>query len=358
MKKIKQKIFIFICICAVVVSSFVGLMPKTKASGYYPDTEYGVDTYQIAKNDYGVISVNHAYNYIMGLGVSEQDHFELASIYQTNDDDNDYIKVIGYNALDNNNTAQVYIKVLCYNSSESANVQTIFTSQINATSQWFLTYYRVDNEQMHTHNTHIFFTFGVNNVKNYSAYNFLPSGANGRDNVLICNNCSILKDNSQIQAITYNDEYDIYAEIIERLFMVNDLFDDYNGVMIHDYIVKDINDFYDSGYDSGYNRGYEGGYNRGYDDGDAVGYARGYDEGYAQGDYDGYRRGWDQGYARGKSDGENYNLHYFWLRNTLDAVNDFLSLELFPGVNIGLMVGVPLVFGVLRLILFIWRSGD
>lgn len=358
MKKIKQKIFIFICICAVVVSSFFGIMPKTKASGYYPDTEYSFDTYLISKNDYGVISVNHAYNYIMGLGVSEQDQFELASIYQTNDDDNDYIKVIGYNALDNNNMAQVYIKVLCYNSSESANVQTLFTSQITTTSQWFLVYYRVDNEQLHTHNTHVFFTFGIDNVKNYNFYRYLPGGANGRDNVFILNNCSVLKDNSQIQAINYNDEYDIYQEVINRLFFVTDLDAQNNGVMIHDYIINDINVFFDNGFNQGYDSGYANGYDEGYDVGDTNGYNRGYNVGYDAGDYDGYRRGWDQGYARGKSDGENYNIHYFWLRNTLDAMNDFLSLQLFPGVNIGLMVGVPLVFGVLRLILFIWRSGD
>lgn len=332
-------------------------MPKTKASGYY-DTDFGNIQIGIDKNDYGIISVNHAFTYIMNLGVSEQEHFELARIYQTNDDDNDYVEVIGYNALDNNNNAQVYIKVLCYNSSESASVQTLFTSVLDSNSQWFLTYYRVDNEQLHTHNTYVFFTFGVDNVKNYNAYTYLPSGAYGIDHIFVMDNCTIIKDNSQRQAIIYNDEGDIYQEVILRTFFVTDLDEAQSGALIHDFIVQDVNQFYDNGFDSGYQRGYSNGYDVGYDEGDTNGYARGYGVGYEQGDYDGYRRGWNEGYTRGKYDGENENLHYFWLRNTLDAMNEVLRLELFPGVNIGLIIGVPLVFGILRLILFIWRSGD
>jgi len=350
----KKKIIIIFSIFSVIMLSIISnILPfKVKASGYYPDTEYGVDTYLISKNDYGVISVNHAYNYIMGLGVSEQDQFELASIYQTNDDDNDYIKVIGYNALDNNNTAQVYIKVLCYNSSESANVQTLFTSQITTTSQWYLTYYRVDNEQMHTHNTYIYFTFGVGYVKNYNAYTILPSGANGRDNVLICNNCSILKDNSQIQAINYNDEYDIYVEIIERFFMINDLDDQNNGVMIHDYIINDVQQFYDNGYDNGYNYGYDRGYSLGYDRGDEDGYYRGEEHWKEVGALEKKAEYTQQGYDRGIAE----NLSSNWLTDTFSSIGDFLSIQVFPGFQIGYLLAIPIIFGILRMILHIWKN--
>lgn len=47
-----------------------------------------------------------------------------------------------------------------------------------------------------------------------------------------------------------------------------------------------------------------------------------------------------------------------WWVELWNGVDAFLSVELLPNLTFGLLFSVPLVFGVLHLILFIWRSGD
>lgn len=68
-----------------------------------------------------------------------------------------------------------------------------------------------------------------------------------------------------------------------------------------------------------------------------------------------YNNGYDIGYNKGIN--EQISTQNWWssLWNGVDA---FLSVELLPNLTFGLLFAVPLVFGVLHLILFIWRSGD
>ncbi len=63
----------------------------------------------------------------------------------------------------------------------------------------------------------------------------------------------------------------------------------------------------------------------------------------------------DRGYNAGLN--EQLSNQNWWI-NLWEGVDAFLSVELLPNLTFGLLFSVPLVFGVLHLILFIWRSGD
>lgn len=64
-------------------------------------------------------------------------------------------------------------------------------------------------------------------------------------------------------------------------------------------------------------------------------------------------------YEKGFNDGINTQFtEQNWWVELWNGVDAFLSIELLPNLTFGLLFSVPLVFGVLHLILFIWRSGD
>lgn len=68
---------------------------------------------------------------------------------------------------------------------------------------------------------------------------------------------------------------------------------------------------------------------------------------------------YQQGASVGYNQGINEQLaNQNWWVELWDGVDAFLSVELLPNLTFGLLFSVPLVFGVLHLILFIWRSGD
>lgn len=70
-------------------------------------------------------------------------------------------------------------------------------------------------------------------------------------------------------------------------------------------------------------------------------------------------RGYNSGYNLGYNRGVNENLaNQNWWVDLWNGVDAFLNVELLPNLTFGLLFSVPLVFGVLHLILFIWRSGD
>lgn len=64
-------------------------------------------------------------------------------------------------------------------------------------------------------------------------------------------------------------------------------------------------------------------------------------------------------YNKGLNIGLNSQfLKQNWWVELWNGVDAFLSVEILPNLTFGLLFSVPLVFGVLHLILWIWRSGD
>lgn len=68
---------------------------------------------------------------------------------------------------------------------------------------------------------------------------------------------------------------------------------------------------------------------------------------------------YNNGYDAGFNEGVNTNLATpNWWTSLFNGIDSFLSIELLPNLTLGILVAIPLVFGLLRLILFFWRSGD
>ena len=141
---------------------------------------------------------------------------------------------------------------------------------------------------------------------------------------------------------------------------------------------------YEQGYNDGYNDGNNEGYNVGYMHGEQAGYYLGYDDGYDDGFLDGenYEQGYNDGYNMGREDygiriGDDWKTADWWgsyqyaqglyatdgtgfvslLSAIFGGLGDLLSIEILPGIYIGAIVAVPLVFGIIFFILG-KRKGD
>lgn len=135
---------------------------------------------------------------------------------------------------------------------------------------------------------------------------------------------------------------------------------DLGGIRIT-YYIPDYT--YEDGYNEGYNNGYIDGIEAGYMDGEEKGYGMGFEDGYNQG----YTNGEDAGYNQGHEDGYNtgYNIGYNTgineqladkdftnlLKSVFIAMGSFLSINLLPGISIGAIIAVPIVFGIIAFIL-------
>lgn len=130
---------------------------------------------------------------------------------------------------------------------------------------------------------------------------------------------------------------------------------------------RGFNEGYTDGYQDGqedtqlYQNGYRDGYTAGYSDGEmstdayTLGYNAGYDEGERNGYRNGYQSGYLYGYEQGQA-GENAITPAFSvISSVFGVVASVMSIQLFPGITIGLLILVPLFFAVLGLILWIWR---
>lgn len=101
--------------------------------------------------------------------------------------------------------------------------------------------------------------------------------------------------------------------------------------------------------------GFNGGYNVGYQDGldanDIQSYQQGYNVGYQEGQNYGYNVGYQEGQSGSNAVSKAVNV----LSSIFGAIGAIFSIELFPGITLGIFFLVPLFFGVLGLILWIWR---
>lgn len=120
---------------------------------------------------------------------------------------------------------------------------------------------------------------------------------------------------------------------------------------------------YEDGYNEGYNDGYLNGIEAGYRDGEEKGYNMGFDDGYNQGYTNGEEAGYNQGYEQGHNAGyqAGYNAGINeqledkdftnLLKSVFIAIGSFLGINLLPGISIGAIIAVPIVFGIISFIL-------
>lgn len=97
-----------------------------------------------------------------------------------------------------------------------------------------------------------------------------------------------------------------------------------------------MTDNYGSGYNLGYNDGKEYGYTIGYNDAKVIEYGRGYSEGLAS---------------------PRTNSPIDMVFDTFIKIGGFMSIEVFPNITIGLLVSLPLVFGLIMFIVKIVKGG-
>lgn len=77
-----------------------------------------------------------------------------------------------------------------------------------------------------------------------------------------------------------------------------------------------------------------------------------YEEGYALG----YNVGYNKGYQDGEVNSGNDNYRFTFLTGIFNGVSDLLAIEIFPNVQLGYFVFVPLALGITGMIFWFWRK--
>lgn len=121
----------------------------------------------------------------------------------------------------------------------------------------------------------------------------------------------------------------------------------------------DYQDGYDDGYTDGYQAGREAGYQTGKEDGYYNGWNDGYDEGWEKGNESGYNRGYEKGHNEGYQKGYNTGINEQLadkdftniLKSAFIAIGSLLAINLLPGISIGAIIAVPIVFGIIAFVL-------
>lgn len=115
------------------------------------------------------------------------------------------------------------------------------------------------------------------------------------------------------------------------------------------------NEGFQNGYDEGHYEGYNSGYSTGYNTGLNEGYNQGLSDGYNQGYYEGQTEGYDYGYQAGYNAGINEQLEdkdfTHLLKSVFVGIGSFLGINLLPGISIGAIIAVPIIFGIIAFIL-------
>jgi len=80
------------------------------------------------------------------------------------------------------------------------------------------------------------------------------------------------------------------------------------------------------------------------------GYDIGYTDGYANGNADGYdlgyTEGFDNGYEQGSNTNEELSGFFVLLSQAWASIASILSIQLFPGFTLGLLLFLPIIFGI------------
>lgn len=121
--------------------------------------------------------------------------------------------------------------------------------------------------------------------------------------------------------------------------------------LIKDYSLDpDYYDGYEVGKQEGLAIGKDIGYYDGFQDGFDIGLqestSEAYDNGYSAGKHDGY----NEGYNEGLTVNPNNNFGTMII-TVLSGVGTVLSIELLPGISIGAIIAVPIIFGIIAFVL-------
>ena len=119
------------------------------------------------------------------------------------------------------------------------------------------------------------------------------------------------------------------------------------GVISEEDLLREFSRGYDVGYSAGQNAGYNVGYSDGYNDGVDVGRVYGYNEGYSVGRSEGYNIGYNDGINAQLEDKDFTHL----LKSVFIGIGSFLGINLLPGISIGALIAVPIVFGIISFII-------
>lgn len=139
-----------------------------------------------------------------------------------------------------------------------------------------------------------------------------------------------------------SNKFELYISNAGTVYTLNY----YEGVSrLEGYRIKyDIPDYT---YQDGYNDGYHDGYLKGKEDSNDFYFEQGYQEGYI----DGHNSGYNSGYNKGISENMETGGFGLILKNVFLGVGSFLGIQLLPGISIGAIIAVPIVFGIISFIL-------
>ena len=90
----------------------------------------------------------------------------------------------------------------------------------------------------------------------------------------------------------------------------------------------------DNSYNQGFNQGYEEGNNNGFNDG--------YEEG--------HNNGYLEGLEQGRADNDSYGIAPF-VQSIFNGFGNMLSVEIFPSIKLWYLIGIPLIFGIVRFVI-------
>lgn len=120
-----------------------------------------------------------------------------------------------------------------------------------------------------------------------------------------------------------------------------------NGVFISTYSVQqNLLTATPFSYQSDYSQGYEDGYYAGRNEGIEEGYQQGYVDGEENGFNDGYQMGIEQGLA----ENDSYGIAPF-VQSIFNGFSTMLNVEIFPKIKLWYLIGIPLIFGIVRFII-------
>ncbi len=216
-----------------------------------------------------------------------------------------------------------------------------------------------------------------------SGYQYAPYQTLGAGNMLKIENSSIdIIDKGNLIAThtlteLENNFFGFNCLYIIQLVREVDYYMAFNAGRAAGYDVGSIdgyNDGYNDGRAAGYSAGYDVGSIDGYNDGESFGYEAGsidgYYSGYDVGSIDGYNLGYNLGFDDGQDVGFNDGYQKaindgsteFGLTTLLSSLfvglGSLLSIQLLPNISIGMIIAVPIVFGIIAFILGKRGGGD
>lgn len=129
----------------------------------------------------------------------------------------------------------------------------------------------------------------------------------------------------------------------------------FNNYRLDSFVTPGLNTLIARGYAGGYDNGYSEGFSAGGSASTETAYQNGYSQGYSVGLNRGEQIGYGRGYDAGQSGDNAVSSFINILTSIFTGIGAIFSIQLFPHVTIGVFFLVPLFFGVLGLILWIWR---